>query len=332
MPYEAADDAPQGFRVLSSGAIDRYEVLWGIRVQRYRGTDFMRPVLPEGEAKDRKEQYRLSRVLVACMSRHLEAFPDMRGEYAGVVSVIQVFAEGCQEVLFLSAWLNSHLASWVMSVLFDPLRLSGQMCVTKNTLGAIPLRRIHYTTPPQERTALVVELRGMYEAGSFASILAQTEQLLPKDPQGNFLAFNPGATGAEEQSDVVHDFLAFLAEEMIDLNKEKHKEIDRFLTWLQDELGFDVEDFTGKTFVKAYYEHDWDELLRRLQQNKRRCTNPVDGLFVGNIRVEYEASVEKLHPIQEALQKTDWLIDQIVYKLYGLTDEEIAIVEESFDG
>ena len=29
---------------------------------------------------------------------------------------------------------------------------------------------------------------------------------------------------------------------------------------------------------------------------------------------------------------TKRLIDQIVYKLYGLTDEEIAIVEESFDG
>jgi type II restriction/modification system DNA methylase subunit YeeA len=27
------------------------------------------------------------------------------------------------------------------------------------------------------------------------------------------------------------------------------------------------------------------------------------------------------------LQKTDWLIDPIVYKLYGLTEEEIKIVE-----
>ena len=26
---------------------------------------------------------------------------------------------------------------------------------------------------------------------------------------------------------------------------------------------------------------------------------------------------------------TDWLIDQVVYRLYGLTDEEIKIVEDS---
>jgi hypothetical protein len=30
---------------------------------------------------------------------------------------------------------------------------------------------------------------------------------------------------------------------------------------------------------------------------------------------------------KEKFRKTDWLIDQIVYKLYGLTEEEIRIVE-----
>ena len=34
-----------------------------------------------------------------------------------------------------------------------------------------------------------------------------------------------------------------------------------------------------------------------------------------------------LLPIKEQLQRTDDLIDQIVYRLYGLTDEEIAVVE-----
>jgi hypothetical protein len=28
-------------------------------------------------------------------------------------------------------------------------------------------------------------------------------------------------------------------------------------------------------------------------------------------------------------RKTDWFIDQIVYKLYGLTEEEIKIVEKA---
>jgi len=31
--------------------------------------------------------------------------------------------------------------------------------------------------------------------------------------------------------------------------------------------------------------------------------------------------------LKEKLRKTDWLIDQIVYKLYGLTEEEVKIFE-----
>jgi hypothetical protein len=36
--------------------------------------------------------------------------------------------------------------------------------------------------------------------------------------------------------------------------------------------------------------------------------------------------------LKEKPCKTDWLIDQIVYKLYGLTDEEIKIVEGCGEG
>ena len=38
-------------------------------------------------------------------------------------------------------------------------------------------------------------------------------------------------------------------------------------------------------------------------------------------------SFSKLLSLEEKPRKTDWLIDQIVYKLYELTDEEIKIVE-----
>lgn len=41
----------------------------------------------------------------------------------------------------------------------------------------------------------------------------------------------------------------------------------------------------------------------------------------------FEKSLSKLLPLKKKLQKTDWLIDQIVDRLYGITDEEIKIVE-----
>jgi len=46
------------------------------------------------------------------------------------------------------------------------------------------------------------------------------------------------------------------------------------------------------------------------------------------MRQEYERSLALLLPIKQKLAATDWLIDQLVYRLYGPTEEEIAIVEE----
>ncbi len=45
------------------------------------------------------------------------------------------------------------------------------------------------------------------------------------------------------------------------------------------------------------------------------------------IRAEFQASVTKLRPLLERIELTDKLIDQIVYRLYGLTEAEITVVE-----
>ncbi|MBC7317916.1 hypothetical protein H5T57_01495 [Candidatus Bipolaricaulota bacterium] len=50
---------------------------------------------------------------------------------------------------------------------------------------------------------------------------------------------------------------------------------------------------------------------------------------MAELREEYERSLSKLRPIKEGLRLTDALIDQIVYRLYGLSEEEIRIVEGS---
>ncbi|MCX2818497.1 hypothetical protein EGH25_03900 [Haladaptatus sp. F3-133] len=41
---------------------------------------------------------------------------------------------------------------------------------------------------------------------------------------------------------------------------------------------------------------------------------------------------ERADELDEKIGKTDDLIDEIVYDLYGLTDEEIEIVEEAVEG
>ncbi len=48
--------------------------------------------------------------------------------------------------------------------------------------------------------------------------------------------------------------------------------------------------------------------------------------------MEFNTSVGTLAPLLNKIRVTDELIDAIVYRLYGLTEEEIKIVKESISG
>ena len=72
----------------------------------------------------------------------------------------------------------------------------------------------------------------------------------------------------------------------------------------------------------------FEDFWKILEKNKARIQANLNSReLYENIKSEYEKSLSKLLPLKEKLRKTDWLIDQIVYKLYGLTEEEIKIVE-----
>lgn len=136
--------------------------------------------------------------------------------------------------------------------------------------------------------------------------------------------------GLWERSDVVHDFLAFLAEQMINMNKEKQVEIKGFLEWLEREIGAKIDDLNNKTKIKAYHEHSLEDLLNVLKQNGQQLkVGPSRRDFQEKLQREFSKSTAKLTPLKEKIAKTGRLIDQIVYKLYGLTEEEIRIVEAS---
>ena len=65
-----------------------------------------------------------------------------------------------------------------------------------------------------------------------------------------------------------------------------------------------------------------------LRQNRRKlAVDPSARVFQERLQAEHAASLAKLLPIKQRLAATDRLIDQVVYRLYGLTEEEVAIVE-----
>ncbi len=66
-----------------------------------------------------------------------------------------------------------------------------------------------------------------------------------------------------------------------------------------------------------------------LEMNKRRLeADPTRRAFMDDLRREYDDSMATLQPLLARIDETDRLIDEVVYKLYGLTDDEIDMVEE----
>lgn len=147
---------------------------------------------------------------------------------------------------------------------------------------------------------------------------------------------NHHLTQQPEEADVIHDRLAYLSEQMIELNKQKQTEIKIFLQWLERFIGCPIDTLTNKSkiqnYLGDYYKEEshlsFDNLIALLNKNKKKLKiDPVARKEQETLEKEYQASLDTLIPIKMQLMRCDKLIDKIIYQLYGLTEEEIEIVE-----
>jgi hypothetical protein len=223
---------------------------------------------------------------------------------------------------FLSIF-NSKLNNFIYQQIVPEVGKAFAQVKTVN-LKKLPIRRISFTTPPDRCAALVEQAKALY-----------SEFLGAPDSQKILEFIGARLSAAPEESDVVHDMLADLAERMIEMNKEKNVEIKGFLQWFEGEIGAPVEELTNKTAIKEYYEAGFDAFAGALAKNKKKLKDGYDPTRCEpkeKLQAEFNASVGKLAPLLKRIEATDKLIDQIVYKLYGLTKDEIKIVEGSISG
>ena len=219
---------------------------------------------------------------------------------------------------YATALLGSSLLTWLFRIYFATGTLQGSYSHTyPQQVRAMPIRRINFTTPADERNRQLEKAKTLYQhcldRGSIDCVLGFVKYHLTADP---------------ERSDVVHDLLAFQAEEMVGLNKTKGEEIRGFLRWLEREIGVEIDTLKNKTKIRSYFNLSFEELLDILKSNgKKIAVNPSSRNFQESLEREFTRSHDKLDPLFTRIQGTDALIDQIVYQLYGLTDEEVAIVE-----
>ena len=111
------------------------------------------------------------------------------------------------------------------------------------------------------------------------------------------------------------------AEQMLSLNKNLLEVSDKFQRTLQRNLKIET---LPKKF-QNWYLLSYNEFLKELSKKKVKLSLEDEGRLEDFFISESKKALE----IKDSIDKTDKEIDQMVYKLYGLTKEEIEIVENS---
>lgn len=112
-------------------------------------------------------------------------------------------------------------------------------------------------------------------------------------------------------------------------------EDDNIVRSTQPVYQFDLSDEQGRYWQQSFEVLDQFENRSNFPGGKTRTTH--EKLMESDVPVfDEKANIEPLIELreelaetQEKIEKTDWLIDQVVYRLYGLSEEEIEVVEGS---
>lgn len=243
--------------------------------------------------------------------------------------------------LYLLAILNSSTAFLFFRSILSTLR-GNFFEYRAQTLVQTPIRRINFTTPVKERALLTEQGVTLYQKNDEREILALIESCLVHQP---------------EQGDVVHDLLVYLAEQMSELNRQRQEKFANFILDLQSVLTdsdlqkmnrlwtppatkavvedkatitkhAEAEKILGRLVTQQLdlqedigrlYEEQWKWLLKHKLGNRSK--------LIENVRA-YRAHQPAIAALDQSISRTDRLINEVVYRLYGLTPEEVGVVED----
>jgi hypothetical protein len=114
------------------------------------------------------------------------------------------------------------------------------------------------------------------------------------------------------------------ADQILRLNREFQEEVNGFKHWIRKE--FNVDKMSKK--LDKYYELSEDEFIDALRKKKVDTKSRENREYLER---EFIESLVIIKPLLRKIEEIDNEIDQMVYALYGLTDDEIGIIEENLN-
>ncbi len=302
-------------KMLDGENLERYAIAWEGSWLHYLPNELYNP--------KSFEVLETPKLLIKRIAPSLTVVPDLGkdGNYFYPLNTIYALiarTEVRYSPYYVTALLNSKLLDWYYKLLFEAIAIRGGYIEYREYLKYLPLRKVLFNTDRGQRASSLEKGKRFYRRlvvdNDWTELLNLVEEWLSQD---------------RERTEVVHDLIAFLAEQMITLNQQRLEEAGGFLTWLQRHLAAKIDDLSNKTQVRAYDDGDFSDLLSVLRRNQRRFGKGIDvsnRKFQEELEREFTTSVQKLQPLKANIEATHNLIDEIVFRLYGLTDYEIKLV------
>ena len=276
-------------RLTVTGTIDPH--IFTNSITRYKKKDYNEPYItynPEIISEGKWALFCKPKIMVAGMTKIIEASLDVEGKYAPAVSVYSICGE-LEKLYQVQLIINSKLINWFFKYKFSDKHMAGGYISVNNLLlKKIPFKKIDNN----ERTELLVQNANSLriELESLISRLTrllkskyEIEKLPRKLKNWNDISFG--------------DFIKELNKTFKITNKQREK--DALI-----DLGEGQKEVTPYEVIFPLTKKDEFEWLELFEENKK-----------------------KAQEIQSQINQNENEIDTMVYELYGLTEEEIAIVE-----
>lgn len=298
-------------KLLLSGDVSRYNVEWN-------GEDWIK--YGDWLAAPREQRFFTSERILVQQIVDWSSLRILAGwtneELYNTQNQFNLLARSGANLKFVAAVLNSKLISYYHRRVFLDVALQRFQKILIKDAKTFPFPRIDFTTPANRATQLS-KAKESYE-----------KSLAAKDAKDALHVVE--ACLKAERTDVVHDLLALLAERMIAMNRQKRMIAKQFLTDLRDFHGIDAHALNPKTKLDEFWKLEAIDLFAHLNKNVRRLEEQKASLGKEDqdkIRSRFVTAKESLMPLEAQIEFTDQLSDQIVYRLYDLTAEEIELVE-----
>jgi hypothetical protein len=210
---------------------------------------------------------------------------------------------------FVLAIMNSRLSGFYHSHF-----ISNDLGIFPETVRKLPLPIISFTEDGQDREREFAKLKEIYENENLGNLFDYDRSLI------------------EKKSGSIHDFLAFLAMRMIDYHDSIQREMEAFLDWMQSPVGLGIEMVALKNMKKFERFFDYPSLgseegLKELEKILAVNKVKMDLSKHARFKDQYMRASGNILRMKSRIGTTDLIIDHIVYRLFDLTADEIALIE-----